>query len=409
VLGAGGRFYMPTSLDTDYLGRLEEALEALKSSGGPLCARLLGRLAEHLAIADADDRPVQLGDQAVTMARSQQDLGALAAALMGRHAALLAPEHTPERLRLIDEALDTAEQLGARELAALALHWRIFDLVELADLDGAKHAHARLETLARELHQPLYSHAALAWRGVWAQLAGRLEESERVARESLRIAEAAGAPEARAFFFTQLFAVRYEQGRLGELVAPLDRLVRSEGTPGRIWRPGRLLVLLEAGERDRAEEAYRELAADDFGGLPGSLFRLTGLVCVAEVCAAIGDAHGAETLLAQLEPFADRLVQTAFCGCWGSVRRFLGLLEATAGRPDAARAQLETALERHAALDAPGLVARTRCDLGELEIESGDRERGLELLAQAGAAAAELGMARVAARADVSGARLGAL
>jgi tetratricopeptide (TPR) repeat protein len=328
---------------------------------------------------------------------------------MGRHAALLGPDHGRERLRLIDEALETAQRLGARELAALALHWRIFDLVELADVDEAKRSHDRLEALARELHQPLYTHAALAWRGVWAQLGGRLEEAERVARESLRIAEAAGAPEARGFFLTQLFAVRFEQGRLGELVAQLERLARSEGTPGRIWQPGRLLVLVEAGERERAHDAYQELAADDFEGLPGSLFRLTGLVCVSEVCAALGDAQGAETLIAQLEPYADRLVQTAFCGCWGSVRRFLGLLEATAGRPDEARAHLEAALERHTALAAPGLVARTRCDLGELLLDSGERERGLELLAAAGAAAAELGMAGIAERADVSGARLGAL
>ena len=97
-------------------------------------------------------------------------------------------------------------------------------------------------------------------------------------------------------------------------------------------------------------------------------------------------------------------MQTGFSGCWGSVRRFLGVLAATAGRPDEARAHFEAALERHVALDAPGLVARTRCDLGELLLAHGERERGLELLAAAGAAAAELGMAGLAARADVSGA-----
>ena len=102
-------------------------------------------------------------------------------------------------------------------------------------------------------------------------------------------------------------------------------------------------------------------------------------------------------------------MQTGFSGCWGSVRRFLGLLAATAGRPDEARAHFEAALARHQELDAPGLVARTRCDLGELLLAQGEREAGLEQLAAAGAAAAELGMAGVAARADVSRAELGAL
>jgi hypothetical protein len=87
----------------------------------------------------------------------------------------------------------------------------------------------------------------------------------------------------------------------------------------------------------------------------------------------------------------------------------MGLLAATAGRPEEARAHLEAALERHAQLGAPGLVARSRCDLGELLLRLGEREAGLALLAEGGAAAAELGMRGLVARADVSGARLGAL
>ena len=81
--------------------------------------------------------------------------------------------------------------------------------------------------LANDLPQPLYSHAALAWRAVAAHLNGHFDEAERIARESLRIAEAAGAPEARAFFLTQLFAVRREQGRLAELTGPSH----SSGSP----------------------------------------------------------------------------------------------------------------------------------------------------------------------------------
>ena len=155
--------------------------------------------------------------------------------------------------------------------------------------------------------------------------------------------------------------------------------------------------------------AYEAVAADGFSGLPGSLFHLTGLICLAEACAALGDTDGADALYARLEPHADRLVQTGFSGCWGSVRRFLGVLAATAGRTDEARVHFEAALERHLTLGAPALVARTRCDLGELLLGQGERERGLELLAAAASGAAELGMAGLAARADVSGEKLGAL
>ena len=203
--------------------------------------------------------------------------------------------------------------------------------------------------------------------------------------------------------------MRREQGRLAELAEPLERLARLPGPVGVSWRATLPFILLEAGEPERARAAYEAVAAGDFAGEPASLFRLTGLVCLAEACAALGDAAGAEALRARLEPHADRLVQTAFSGCWGSVRRFLGLLAVTAGRPEEARAHFEAALERHDALEAPALGARSRCDLGELLLGLGERERGLELLAAARAAAAELGMAGLAARADVSGAELGAL
>ena len=366
ALGAGGRFYMPTAADPAYVERLEEALAALGGAGGPLRARLLARLAEHLALADAGDRSARLGAEAVAMARAAGDDGALAAALMGHHAALLGIEHLDERLQLIDEAVALAERLEAHEVAALALHWRIYDLVELGDLAAAKRSHARLEALARQLHQPLYTHSALAWRGEWAHIAGRLDEAERIHRESLRIAEAAGAREARGFFLTQLFAVRRDQGRLGELAGAVGRLAAQPGSVGVVWRAPLPVVLLQAGERERAREAYDVAFAAALRGLPSSLFRLTGLVCVAEACAALGDAEGADALIEQLEPHAGRFVQTAFSGCWGSVRRFLGLLHATAGRPEAARAELEAALALHRALEAPILVAVTERDLADV-------------------------------------------
>ena len=300
------------------------------------------------------------------MARAAGDDGPLAAALMGHHAALLGIEHLDARLELIDEAVALAERLGAHEVAALALHWRIYDLVELGDLAAAKRSHARLEALARQLHQPLYTHSALAWRGEWAHVAGRLDEAERIHRESLRIAEAAGAREARGFFLTQLFAVRRDQGRLGELAGAVGRLAAQPGSVGVVWRAPLPVVLLQAGERERAREAYDVAFAAALRGLPSSLFRLTGLVCVAEACAALGDAEGADALIEQLEPHAGRFVQTAFSGCWGSVRRFLGLLHATAGRPEAARAELEAALALHRALEAPILVAATERDLADV-------------------------------------------
>ena len=192
----------------------------------------------------------------------------------------------------------------------------------------------------------MYSHAALAWRAVSAHLNGQFEEAERIARESLRIAEAAGAPEARAFFLTQLFAVRREQGRLAELVDPLERLSRLPGPVGVSWRSTLPFILVEAGEPARARVAYEAVAADDFAALPISLFRLTGLICLAEACAALGDAAGADVAVTRgssRTPTGSCRPASAAAGARSGASSACSPPPPAA--PDEARAQLEAALE----------------------------------------------------------------
>ena len=64
------------------------------------------------------------------MARRLGEPGALTAALMALHAALLYVKHAQERRRVADQALALAGELGARELAALGRHWLIYDLAD---------------------------------------------------------------------------------------------------------------------------------------------------------------------------------------------------------------------------------------------------------------------------------------
>ena len=170
------------------------------------------------------ERRAQVSEAAVRLARTCGDGEVMACALLSRHAALLHARHLDERFALAEEAVRVADRDGLRELAALARHWLAHDLMESADVEGARRRHAELVALAGELHQPLYQHAALAWRGVWAQLGGRWDEAERMAREGLRLAERAGAPDARANFTAQLLPLRREQGRLPELRDELQRL-----------------------------------------------------------------------------------------------------------------------------------------------------------------------------------------
>ena len=134
------------------------------------------------------------------------------------------------------------------------------------------------------------------------------------------------------------------------------------------------------------------------------MFWLASLASLAEAAALLEARDGAAKLYAALEPHADLLAQWSFTGNAGSVHRLLGRTAAAAQHRDRAREHFESALRRHAALGSGPLLARTRCDYGELLLTGprADRTRARRLLHEAYAAARDFGMQRVAARAERS-------
>jgi hypothetical protein len=234
-------------------------------------------------------------------------------------------------------------------------------------------------------------------------LAGRFDQAERLAWDSVALAEGARAPEARMHFTAQLVALRREQGRLDELLPELERFARSEPTVGP-WHCVLPLACLDAGDRVRARDAYDAALAGGVRAVPRTMFWLASLASLAEAAAVVGDAEGGAQLYTALEPYADRLAQWSFTGNAGSVHRLLGRTAAVAQQRERARAHFEEALRRHAALGCGPLVARTRCDYGELLLTGtrAERARARRLFGEAYASARELGMAGIASRARPS-------
>ena len=357
--------------------------------------RVLARLAENLVLAQPA-QALELADKALGMARRLGEPTSLAAALMGRHAALLHVEHAAERVRIGEEAIAVAGELEDAELAALARHWLLYDLAELGEFEQAHRRHIELERIAAELQQPLYRHSALAWRAVWTGIAGRFDEAEQLARDSLRLAEGARAPDAQTHFTAQLVAIRREQGRLDELLPEIERLAGGDAHSA-VWRSLVPLAYLDAGDRTRARQAFRDAVDGATKTCARTMLWLTATGSLCEAAAELGDVDVCERLYAELAPYGDRLVQWSFTGNAGSVRRLLGRAAAVTGRMEAAREHFEAGLARHTGLGAPGLLARTRCDYGEFLLQT--RQPGAHrLLLQAAAGARSLGMTGIAAR-----------
>ena len=166
----------------------------------------------------------------------------------------------------------------------------------------------------------------------------------------------------RAHYTAQLVALRREQGRLDELLPELERFARDASTVGP-WHAILPLAYLDAGDRARARATTRSTGRR-VSAVPRTVFWLASRV-------ACGGRRPLGTLKAPhlhaaLAPHADLLAQWSFTGNAGSVHRLLGRTAAAAQHRDRAREHFESALRRHAALGSGPLLARTRCDYGEL-------------------------------------------
>ena len=265
----------------------------------------------------------------------------------------------------------------------------------MGDIAEARREHDRLRRLAAELRQPLFRHFARSWAAVRAQMDGRFDDAEHLATELFELQSSLGARDAETVFAARLFALRRDQGRLGELLGAVEAI--AERFPGFApLRAGVPLICLHAGEADRARAALRAFA-DDLPGLPRDFFWLTTTALASEAAAGLADAALCSALHRLLAPFAGRSVQIGFAASLGSVERLLGLTAAGAGDIVSARSHFERALVRNGELGSRPLTIRTQAEFAEFLFgagrHSGDRARAAELadVALAGADGARHG------------------
>jgi eukaryotic-like serine/threonine-protein kinase len=401
ALGFGGRYYDVGTVDEPLVALLEEALAALPPGDGPVRARLLARLADAQHFS-SEERSVALSSEAIAMARRLGDRDALIHALAGRHTALLHCDHIAERLEVGEEWLTLATAAEHGDVRAQALHWRIFDLMELGDMDAARRHHAELVELAERLRQPLYRHFAAAWEAKWLEMAGRFEDAKLKADASYDLARRAQAAYAESNYAGQLFGLARDRGRLGRLLPSVQPLIGDNPRLG-VWRAGLVLAHLEAGEEELARAELAGMAKDDFGGVPRDLFWLGGMCLLAEAAAALGDDPASRALLRLLTPHAELNAQIGLAMYVGPVRRFLGLLAAQLGEVEDAREHFEAALHASTAMGAATAEAHVQCDLGALLLaygEAADHAAAVDLLRRSRSAAAALDMGPLMRRAE---------
>jgi tetratricopeptide (TPR) repeat protein len=386
AIGVAGRNDLPMGLPDASVNVLEEALEALPRDDSRVRVRVLANLVRVKYFGEEREQVQRWAEEAVARAERIGHPGTLFAALEAMHYALLVPEGLEQRLRISARLPGLARRSGSIRFEALAHLWRVVDLLELPDVAGADAEIASFERLAREMQQPFYRWLASGFRATRAQMEGRLSEAEQLMTEALRSGGEADSPNALTFFGTQLFHLRHEQGRAGELMATMQKMV-TDNPALPVFRIGISLIHAICDRREEARTSFEQVAARDFEDVPRDLHRIPMLTSAASVCAYLGDRRRAALLHEELVRHEGRVFVAGVATYWGgSIDRILGLLEETLGRLDDAISHYESAAELAAKAGAHLLHAHTSCDLARAlgaRAAPGDGGRAEELLARA--------------------------
>jgi tetratricopeptide (TPR) repeat protein len=364
--GAGMGGFEFGLVDDTLVGLLTEAREALGPVDGALLARVLGRMATELYYSDRAAERAQLSEEAVAMARRIGDRATIASTLSARFLTLWGPENSVQRLQIATDVVALGEEARDRELVLRGHVWRIVSLMELGDWVGADMGLAIHARLAAELRDPLNLWYVPLYRANRAMLDGRLRDAERYAGEAFATGRGVQAQNAAQLYAVQLFALRVEQGRLGEVEQGLEEFARRYPAAP-VWRAASAFTLAVLGRMDEARRAFEVLCAGGLAEVPRDGEWLSTVALLVRTGARLGDAERSAALGRLLAPHADRAVVAGRGAiCLGPVSRFVAIAAATAGRLDDAVAQFEAALETARRWGAEPLVAAIRLELADV-------------------------------------------
>jgi hypothetical protein len=185
----------------------------------------------------------------------------------------------------------------------------------------------------------------------------------------------------------QMFFIRREQGRLGEL-EPLMRMLLEVNPTEAMWGPGLVLLLAEIGMRSEGEALLERLTDDGAAAIPRDMLFPAALCMLAEAAFLLGRPEPVDVIEKELQPWAAGGVPLGGTVSFvGAATRYLGLLAWLSGRLDLAELRFAEALAFSRALESPLWIAHTLADWAGLRIERGDTAGAQPLVEEAAAIA----------------------
>jgi class 3 adenylate cyclase/tetratricopeptide (TPR) repeat protein len=376
------------AVDSERVQALEAAAEALPDTD-PRRAQVLALLACELHYGGEPARCRRLAAEAIEIARAAGDPAALAHTLAHACWAIEVPDTLQERKRLNDELVELTQRLDDPKLSLGAAAGRVIVGMQAGDRSRVESGLRTVRSLAASVPEPLIAWTRLLEESTFALLQGDFQASEQWATQAYETGTASGQPDAVMIFGAQLSAVRFWQGRFGELV---EQIVQFAGEQDSLpaWRASAALALIESGREDEA----RELAlAEDFQSVPWDQIWSTTMVLWADACSRLRVVDGAGELYELLAPYSGQLA-AGDTYVSGSIAWVLGTLASTLERYEEAEGHFAAAAEIEERLGAPLLLARTHVGWARALIARGrpeDLDRAQPMLEQAEDTAGRLG------------------
>jgi tetratricopeptide (TPR) repeat protein len=395
VVRASRYWQVSGTIDNQFLNLVHEGLKLLGDKESALRATLLARLAADLELAQ-DEGGSRLSEQALAMARRIGDPKALYYALYAR--AFIWDRPLEERIADAAELAKMEEEVGSPEGKDWGLNFLCYLHRMQGDFVAAEVDLAALKRRAMETLNPDTIWLVSFAEATQAQMMGQFAEAERLAVETF----STGQKVNEATTAQMVAAIRYIshllQGQLAdaddELQNLLTRYPYFQEMP--MFRIRKAWFHFFLGREEQAREEFERLAANNFAVLPRNWGMLSGLSCLSEIAAGLGDTCRATQLYDLLGPYGDRVITAGINGCCsGAASHWLGLLAAMLQRWDDAAVNFEDAIETNSRIGARPWMAQSQHTYARMLIERGDsgfKESAKRLLTDATATYRELGM-----------------
>jgi tetratricopeptide (TPR) repeat protein len=398
----GGTVANAAVVDQELIALFEEALAGLRDEDDDvLRAKILAQLSAELLYTGEIDRRHRLSGEAVAIARRSGDQSVLAFALYAHAVAINVPTALAERLALTAEMEALGERSGSIETRWNAAYHRFGALLESGDIVRAEQMLARLRELIPKLRQPYFNWVTSLACSMLCVMRGAPDAEQQVSA-AFELGRAGGQPDANMVHLAQLFVIRRDQGRYGELVEPLRQFVQAHPHLP-VWGATLAGLYCETDQLDQARAQVAMLAANGFH-LPVDWTWPSAVMSLAQVASDLGDRTLAEHFYPQLQKVAGQVGVTGIgLVCYGSLALPCGLLAACLRRWDEADRYFGEAEAMNERIGARPYLVRTRRAWAAMLIDRnapGDGARIVALMAAASGTAVEFGMQREIVRLD---------